>query len=34
MTIENHFDKDTWANLPTFFEQLPEPVQIHIMGRP
>lgn len=34
MTIEKHFDEDTWANLPTFFDQLPEPVQIHIWGDP
>jgi alkyl hydroperoxide reductase subunit AhpF len=34
MTIEKHFDEDTWANLPAFFEQLPEPVQIHIWGDP
>ena len=34
MTIEDHFDKDTWANLPTFFDELPEPVEIHIWGDP
>jgi alkyl hydroperoxide reductase subunit AhpF len=34
MTIETHFDEDTLAQLPSFFEQLPEPVQIHIWGDP
>lgn len=34
MTIEEHFDKDTWDQLPAFFEQLPEPVQIHLWGDP
>jgi alkyl hydroperoxide reductase subunit AhpF len=34
MTIESHFDQDTLDQLPTFFEQLPEPVQIHVWGDP
>lgn len=34
MTIESHFDQETLAQLPSFFEQLPEPVQIHIWGDP
>lgn len=34
MTIESHFDKDTLAQLPAFFDELPEPVQIHIWGDP
>jgi hypothetical protein len=34
MNIENHFDKDTLDQLPSFFEELPEPVQIHIWGDP
>jgi alkyl hydroperoxide reductase subunit AhpF len=34
MTIESHFDKDTLDRLPEFFEELPEPVEIHIWGDP
>jgi len=34
MTIESHFDEDTLAQLPSFFEELPEPVQIHVWGDP
>ena len=34
MTIEDHFDKNTWEQLPTFFEALPEPIQIHMWGDP
>lgn len=34
MTIESHFDEETLAQLPAFFEHLPEPVQIHIWGDP
>jgi len=34
MTINSHFDEETLAQLPAFFENLPEPVQIHIWGDP
>ncbi|MFZ0548174.1 MAG: hypothetical protein WAM60_22200 [Candidatus Promineifilaceae bacterium] len=34
MTIDSHFDAETLAQLPTFFEQLPEPVEIHLWGDP
>ena len=34
MTIESHFDKDTLAQLPSFFEALPEPIRIHVWGDP
>jgi alkyl hydroperoxide reductase subunit AhpF len=27
-----HFDEDTWAQLPEFFEHLPEPVRLHVWG--
>ena len=26
------FDEDTWAQLPSFFENLPEPVRLHVWG--
>lgn len=34
MTIEEHFDKNTWDQLPEFFDHLPEPIQIHMWGDP
>jgi alkyl hydroperoxide reductase subunit AhpF len=34
MTIEHHFDQETWNRLPEFFDQLPEPVRLHIWGDP
>lgn len=27
-----HFDEETWAQLPDFFERLPEPVRLHVWG--
>ena len=27
-----HFDEETWAQLPEFFEHLPEPVRLHVWG--
>jgi alkyl hydroperoxide reductase subunit AhpF len=31
---DNPFDEETWDLLPTYFEKLPHPVQIHFWGDP
>ena len=31
---DNPFDQETWELLPTYFENLPHPVRIHIWGDP
>jgi alkyl hydroperoxide reductase subunit AhpF len=31
---DNPFDEETWDLLPNYFEQLPNPVQIHLWGDP
>ena len=31
---DNPFDEETWDLLPTYFEKLPHPVQIHLWGDP
>jgi alkyl hydroperoxide reductase subunit AhpF len=28
----HQFDEETWAQLPSFFERLPEPIRLHIWG--
>lgn len=33
-TIDHPFDAETWAQLPTFFEKLTEPVQMVMLGDP
>lgn len=31
-TTHHPFDEETWAQLPSFFDQLPQPVRLHLWG--